>query len=134
MNLKWQEKFKNTFDFTYKLVKGKISDILFPCYGGKFYWFLIFRHFKKQYFYLTNDSIIFTATGAHITEISLKDITNLQVKRGRLAKHSYHIHLYADKKYHLLINDIKDFSTDLTGNGHENVNSFITTLKSSVIL
>lgn len=92
---------------------------------------LISSRFQNLYFYLTNDGILYTASSAYITEIRLKDITKLSIKRG-LFKRSFHIRLNADKKYHLLVNDIKDFSTALTSDGADNVENFIRTLKEKV--
>lgn len=45
-----------------------------------------------------------------------------------MEKH-HHIWLRADKKHHFLIYDMKDFATDLTGIGSENVKNFIETIK-----
>ena len=130
--MSWRDNFEHTFDFIYKSVKKRISDIRFPCYGGRFYWFLFSRHFKYGYFYLTQESFIYTRSGAYITEIPFHDITKLSIKRGLLFKRSVHIYLVADKKYHFLIKDIKDFSTSLTGNGSNNVKNFIETLQDKV--
>ena len=131
-DMSWRDDFEHTFDFIYKSVKKRISDIRFPCYGGRFYWFLFSRHFKYGYFYLTQESFIYTRSGAYITEIPFHDITKLSIKRGLLFKRSVHICLVADKKYHFLIKDIKDFSTSLTGNGSNNVKNFIETLQDKV--
>ena len=130
--MSWRDNFKHTFDFTYELVKKKFSDIRFPCYGGRFYWLLFSRRFENVYFYLTQDSLIYTASSAYITEIPFKDITKLSIKGDLLFKRSIRIHLVADKKYHFLINDIKDFSTNLTGNGSNNVKNFIEILQNKV--
>lgn len=132
MRMRWRDNFKHTFDFTYELVKKKFSDIRFPCYGVRFYWFLFSHSFEYVYFYLTQDSLIYTASSAYITEIPFKDITKLSIKRGLLFKRSIRIHLVADKNYHFLINDIKDFSTNLTGNGSNNVKNFIKILQDKV--
>ena len=132
MRMSWRDNFNHTFDFTYELVKKKFSDIRFPCYGGRFYWFLFSRHFEYVYFYLTQDSLVYTASSAYITEIPFNNITKLSIKRGLLFKRSIHVYLVADKKYHFLINDIKGFSTNLTGNGSDNVKNFIDTLQDKV--
>lgn len=128
-----QDKFKKTFDFTYELVKRKVPNIRFPCYGGRFKWFLFFRHFWKYYFYLTPDSFVYTL-GSRILQIPFQDITRIKIKKGLLRKSHYHIWLRADKKYHFLICDMKDFTTELTGISSENVKNFIETIKKNVIL
>lgn len=132
MNLSWRDTFRKTFDVTYQMVKNEVSYIRFPCYGGKFYWFLVSRHFDNYYFYLTTNSILYTLSGAHILEIPFNDITKIKIKKGLLLKNHYHIRLRADKKYHFLIYDIKDFNTKLTGASCENVRNFINTLKMNV--
>ena len=130
--MSWKEGFKRGFDVVYELVSEKHADIRYPCCGGRFYWFLVSRHFESLYFYLTNDSIIYTASSAYITEIPFSSIKKLSVKQGCIFKRSFNIHIVADKKYHFLVNDIKDFSTQLTGDGSENVKKFLETLKMSV--
>ncbi len=132
MILSWRDTFKKTFDVTYQLVKDNVSDIKFPCYGGRFCWFFLSRHFDNYYFYLTTNSLIYTLSSAHILEIPFNDITKMKIKRGLLLKNHYHIWLRADKKYHFLICDIKDFNTKLTGASCENVRNFIDTLKMKV--
>lgn len=132
MILGWKDNFKDSFDVTYQLVKDKVSNIKFPCYGGKFYWFLVSRHFDNYYFYLTTNSLIYTLSSAYILEIPFKDITKMKIKRGLLLKNHYHIWLRADQKYHFLICDIKDLNTKLTGVSSENVRNFINTLKIKV--
>ena len=124
--------FKKIFDRIYEIVRRKYPDIRFPCYGGRFYWFLITRHFESLYFYLTENSLIYTASSAYITEIKFKDIKKISIKQGRLFKSSFRIRIVADKKYHLQINAIKDFSTKLTGNSADNVKIFMDTLRASV--
>lgn len=128
----WKDDFKRSFDVTYQLVKDKVPDIRFPCYGGKFYWFLVSRHFANCYFYLTTNSIVYTLSGAYILEIPFNNITKMSVKRGMLCKRHYHIWLRADKKYHFIIYDMKDFTAKLTGASSENVRNFIDTLKIKV--
>lgn len=128
----WKDDFKKSFDFTYELVRKKYPWIEFPCYGGRFYFFFITRHFEDLYFYLTPNSLIYTASSAYITEIPFNKIQKLSVKQGWLFKSSFHIRFVADKKYHLQINAIKDFSTKLTGKSEENVKNFIDTLRNKV--
>lgn len=130
--MSWKDDFNKGFDFTYKLVKKKYSDIKFPCYGGRFYYFLVSRHFENLYFYLTCNSLIYTASSAYITEIPFKEIQKLSIKQGFFFKSSFHIRIVADRKYHLLIKNIKNFSTNLTGDGPDNVRNFIDTLRTSV--
>ena len=130
--MSWKDDFKKGFDRVYEIVKRKCPDIRFPCYGGRFYWFLITRHFEELYFYLTQDALIYTASSAYITEIPFKNIKKLSIRQGIFFKRSFHIRIVADKKYHFIVNDIKNFSTKLTGNGSQNVNSFIDTLRSKV--
>ena len=50
--MSWKDDFKKSFDLTYELVNGKVWNLKYPCYGGRFYWFLISRHFENLYFYL----------------------------------------------------------------------------------
>ena len=130
--MSWKDDFKNGFDRVYGIVKRKYPDIRFPCYGGRFYWFLITRHFEDLYFYLTENSLIYTASSAYITEIKFEDIKRISIKQGWLLKSSFRIHIVADKKYHLQINEIKGFSTQLTGKNADNVKCFIDTLCASV--
>ena len=130
--MSWKDDFKNGFDRIYEIVKRKYPDIRFPCYGVRFYWFLYTRHVEDLYFYLTKNSLIYTASSAHITEIKFKDIKKISIKQGWLFKFSFRIRIVADKKYDLQINVIKDFSTKLTGNSAENVKNFIDTLRVSV--
>ena len=42
-------KISNIFEYL-AILKRKYPDIRFPCYGGRFYWFLITRHFESLYF------------------------------------------------------------------------------------
>ena len=130
--MSWKDSFKRNFDVTYELVKDKVLDARFPCYGGGFHWFLTSRKFYDYYFYLSSNSLIYTLSGANILEIPFNDITKLKIKRGLLRKSHYHIWVRADKKYHFLICDIKDFNTKLTGASSENVKNFIDTLKMKV--
>ena len=128
----WKDSFKNTFDVAYQLTKSKKQDIRFPCYGGKFHWFLISYHFDNVYFYLTDDALIYTDSGAYLTEIPFCSIKKLKIKQGWLFKHSYQVYVVADKKYHFQINEIKDFSTELTGKSSENVERFLDMLRIKV--
>ena len=130
--MSWKDDFKNGFDRVYEIVKRKYPDIRFPCYGGRFYWFLTTRHFESLYFYLTENSLIYTASSAYINEIPFDRIKNLSIKRGLLVKSSIHIRIVADKKYHLLLKDMKWLSTQMTGNNEDNIRVFIAALQASV--
>ena len=127
-----KDDFKNGFDRVYEIMKRKYPDIRFPCYGGRFYWFIFTRHFESLYFYLTQDALIYTASSAYITKIPFEKIKKLSIRQGILFKRSFDIRIIADKKYHFIVNDIKDFSTKLTGIGSKNVNCFIDILRSNV--
>ena len=96
------------------------------------FWFLITRHFEEVYFYLTQDALIYTASSAYITEIPFKNIKKLSIRHGIFFKRSFQIRIVADKKYHFIVNDVKDFSTKMTGIGSENVNCFIDVFRSTV--
>ena len=130
--MSWKDDFKKSFDLTYKLVNKKVWNLRFPCYGGRFYWFLLTRSFENLYFYLTPNSLIYTASSAYITEIPFDKIKKISIKQGGIVKSSFHIRIVADKRYHLLIKDMKWLSTKLTGNGEDNVRNFLETLKASV--
>ncbi len=130
--MSWKDDFKNGFDQAYEIVKRKYPDIRFPCYGGRFYWFLWMRRFKTLYFYLTQHSLIYTASGAYVTEIPFHEIKKISIKRGLIFKSSFSIRIVADKKYYLQINMIKDFNTKLTGSSADNVKNFIDTLQLNV--
>ena len=130
--MSWKDDFKKSFDRIYEIVRRKYPDIRFPCYGGRFYWFLITRHFESLYFYLTENSLIYTASSAYITEISFDTIKKLSIKRGVFVKSSIHIRIVADKKYHLLLKDMKWLSTRNTGNNDDNIKGFIQMLQTSV--
>ena len=127
-----ERRFQKSFDRIYEIVRRKYPDIRFPCYGGRFYWFLITRHFESLYFYLTENSLIYTASSAYINEIPFDRIKNLSIKRGLFVKSSIHIRIVADKKYHLLLKDMKWLSTRMTGNNEDNIRGFIATLQASV--
>ena len=89
--MSWKDDFKKSFDRTYEIVRRKYPDIRFPCYGGRFYWFLITRHFESLYFYLTENSLIYTSSSAYITEIKFSDIKKISIKQGWLFKSSFRI-------------------------------------------
>lgn len=132
IKMSWKGDFKNCIDFTYNLAKKKFPDIKFPCYGGRFYWFLVDRHTENIYFYLTEKSLLYTESGVYFTEIPFKNIRKLSVKKSAITKSMFHIRLVADKRHHLFIYCKEDFSTDLTGNAIKNTNNFIAVLQSSV--
>lgn len=126
--MSYQDDFKNGFDNTYETVKRKYSDAKYPCYGGRYYWVLYMRRFQSAYFYLTSSSLLYTANCVDIIEIPFDSIRKISIKQGKMFKSSYTIRIVADKKHHFIINSIKDFATDLTGDGVTNVKSFIDTL------
>lgn len=130
--MNWKDNFKNGFERVYEIVKRKYPDIRLPCYGGRFYWFLITLHFESLYFYLTKNSLIYTASSAYVTEIPFDTIKKLSIKRGLLVKSSIHIRIVADKNYHLLLKDMKWLFTRNTGNNEDNIKGFIETLQASV--
>ena len=125
----WKDDFKKSFDFTYGVVNEKVRNLRFPCYGGRFYWFFVSRYFEALYFYLTKNSLIYTASGAYITEIPFDTIKKVSIKRGAFVKSSIHILIVADKRHHLLIKDMKWLSTKMTGNNEDNIRGFTDTLK-----
>ena len=94
--------------------------------------FLLHAISKKYIFYLTKDALIYTASSAYITEIPFKNIKKLSIRHGIFFKRSFQIRIVADKKYHFIVNDVKDFLTKMTGIGFENVNCFIDVLRSTV--
>ena len=130
--MKSKDRFKRMFDFTYEIVKRKMSDIQFPCYGGQFYRYLLNTYNEYLHLYLTPRGIAFTASVGHISEVPYCSIKSLSVRQSRLSKSMYHIRLVADKKYHFYIYDREIISTELTGNVSENVKGFIDTLQSEV--
>ena len=130
--MKRKDQFKKMFDFTYEVVKRKLPDIKFPCYGGQFYRYLLNTYNEYLHLYLTPRGIAFTASGGHISEVPYCSIKSLSVRQSRLSKSMYHIRLVADKKYHFYIYDREIISTELTGNVSENVKGFIDTLQSEV--
>ena len=46
----WKEKFKKSLDFTYEMVKRKVPDIKYPCYGGEIYKYALLIHQQELYF------------------------------------------------------------------------------------
>ena len=130
--MSWKDDFKKSFDLTYELVNGKVRNLKYPCYGGRFYWFFVSRHFENLYFYLTQNGLIYTTSSAYITEIPFDTIKKLSIKRGLFVKSSIHIRIVADKKYHLLLKDMKWLFTRITGDNGDNINGFIATLQASV--
>ena len=128
----WKDSFKEGFDNIYSIMKIKYPDIRFPCYGGRFYWFLISRHFESLHFYLTQSSIIYTASSAYVTEIPFDAIKKISIKQGLFVKSSFHIRIVADKRYHFIIKKIDYLSTKLTGDNIDNLKLFIDTLQSEV--
>ena len=130
--MSWKDDFKKGFDVTYELVNKKVWNLKYPCYGGRFYWFLVSRLYDSLYFYLTENSLIYTLSGAYITEIPFNTIKKVSIKRGLFIKSSIHIRIVADKKYHLLLKDMKWLSTRKTGNSEDNIKGFIATLQASV--
>ena len=128
----WKDDFKKSFDFVYAFVKQKYPDIRFPCYGGRFYWVLVSRYFEELHFYLTENSLLYTASSAYITEIPFDQIRKVSVKQGKFIKSSFHIRIVADQKYHFIIKKLDYLVTGLTGNSADNVKNFIDTLQSSV--
>ena len=129
--MSWKDDFKKSFDLTYGFVKEKVRDLKYPCYGGGFVWFLVSRHFYNLYFYLTKNSLIYTTSGASVTEIPFYMMKKLSIKRGAFVKSSIHIRIVADKRYHFLIKDMKWLSTKITGKNEDNIRGFIDTLQSS---
>ncbi len=127
--MSWKDTFKDEFDFRYQFVKSQKSNIRFPCYGGRFWWFLVSRNFENGYFYLADNSLIYTNNGGYLIEIPFDSIKKLKIKQGKLFKNSYQLYIAADKKYHFQINEIKDFSTKMTGNSRDNVRNFLDTLQ-----
>jgi hypothetical protein len=123
--MSYQDDFKNGFANTYETVKRKYSDAKFPCYGGRYYWVLYMRRFQSAYFYLTSSSLIYTSNCVDVVEIPFSSIKKISVKQGKVFKSSYTVRIVADKKHHFVINNIKNFSAVITGDGATNVKSFI---------
>jgi hypothetical protein len=130
--MSWKDNFKKTFDRAYGIVKRTYPYITCPCYGGRYYWNFIVNDFENLYFYLTQNSLIYYSERGYVTEIPFNEIKDLRVKQGKVFKHTYTIRFVADKKYHLQLNVIKDFSTELTGDSADNTKNFISTLQASV--
>lgn len=130
MFLGWRDNFKKSFDVTYELVRDEVFDISFPCYGGRFLY--SGTSFYTCYLYLNSSYLVYTYSGGYIYKIPLNEIKKLKVKKGFWRKNNYHIYFLADRKYHFIVYDLKNFSTKLTGEGKENVKTFIDTLQKSV--
>ena len=96
--MSWKDDFKKSFDITYDFVNKKVCNLKYPCYGGRFHWFLVSRYFDSLYFYLTENSLIYTLSGAYITEIPFNTIKKISIQRGLFVKSSIHIRIVADKK------------------------------------
>ena len=128
--LNWKEQERYSLDFTYDLVIRQYSDIFFRCYGGRFYRFFLSRYYERRiYFYLTQDKILYTPSGATFTEIPFCKITNLKIKqKGQ----RYHIKFVADKKYHFQLYTQDWLVTDKLGSMKENAEKFIETLLTKV--
>ena len=130
--MSWKDDFKKSFDITYDFVNKKVCNLKYPCYGGRFYCFLVSRYFDSLYFYLTENSLIYTLSGAYITEIPFNTIKKISIQRGLFVKSSIHIRIVADKKYHLLLKDMKWLSARKTGKNKDNIQGFIQMLQTSV--
>ena len=76
--------------------------------------------------------IPFAAGNPDASSFPVDAIKKISIKQGLLFRSSFHIHIVADKKYHLKINAIKDFSSKLTGSCIDNVKNFVDTLRASV--
>lgn len=126
------DRFKKVIDGTYNSVKRKIPDIKYPCYGGRLYRFFISVHDEYLYFYLTEDSLIYTSNGVLINAIPFKDIKKLSVKRGAVIKYRFRIRLATGRKFHFYLYCNEKHSTALTGSASDNVRQFIDTLLASV--
>lgn len=120
-----------TIDETYKLVKRKVPNIMYPCYGGCLSWMFLNYSREALFFYLTDSSILYTQGGGRINEIPFADIKKISVSHSRIMKSVYHIRLTSDKKYHFYLYSRPDISTELTGDSTINVSSFIDKLKRS---
>ncbi len=130
--MSWKDNLKKGIDYAYKFTKEKYSDIKFPCYGGRYYRSAFLTYSEYIHLYLTETSVLYTASGIYITEIPFKSIRKLSIKKDALAKAMFHIRLVADKKYHLYIYCKEHFSTELTGNAIDNVRNFIEALQLGV--
>ena len=49
--MNWKEQIKYSIDFTFDLVKKQYIDIIFPCYGGRFYRFFLNRYYERSIYY-----------------------------------------------------------------------------------
>jgi len=102
----------------------------FSCYGGKYYRYALLQYTESLFFYLNENNLIYTTSGVTITEIPLKNIRKLSVKKDKLNKQMYHIRFVAEKKYHLYLHFRDWAETDLTGKTKDNVENFIKLLQS----
>ena len=128
--MNWKEQIKYSIDFTFDLVKKQYKDIIFPCYGGRFYRFFLSRYDERRiYFYLTNDAIIYTPSGATFTEVPFSEISNVRVyKKGN----KFHLKLTADKKYHFQLYTNDWLVTNKVGSLKDNAKKFVEVLESEV--
>ena len=128
--MNWKEQIKYSIDFTFDLVKKQYIDIIFPCYGGRFYRFFLNRYYERSiYFYFTKDALIYTRSGATFTEIPFHEISNLRVwQKG----YKFHIKFTADKKYHFQLYTNDWLVTDKVGVLKDNAKKFVEELESKV--
>ena len=128
--MNWKAQIKYSMDFTFDLVKKRYKDIVFPCYGGRFYCFFLNRYYEPSiYFYLTTDALIYTPSGATFTEIPFHEISNLRVlQKGN----KFHIRFTADKKYHFQLYTNDWLVTDKVGILKDNAKKFVEELESKV--
>ena len=117
--MRWKDDFKQEFDLIYKIVKDEYSDIKYPCYGGRFYWFLVSRYFEELYFYLTQSSLIYTS-GGYISKIPFSKIRKLSVKQGLLVKSSFHVRIVADNFSAVRVSRAKNVFGYLSMGVHKN--------------
>jgi hypothetical protein len=128
-----KERFKEIFDDAYTDVKEKYPQVRYPCYGIRFFWLAGRRTFEKVYVYLCEGSLLYTVWGDDIVEIPYDDIGKLSIKQGWLIKSFYHIRLHADKRYHFVLKRVPFLSTELTGEGEENIQGLIETLQKNCV-
>ena len=128
--MNWKEQIKHSIDFTYDLVKKQYKDIMFPCYGGRFYRFLLNRYYEDGInFYLTKDALIYTPSGATFTVVPFFKISNLIVKQKR---NKLRIKFTADKKYHFQLYTNDWLTTEKVGSLKDNAKKFAEELKLKV--
>lgn len=128
--MNWREEVKHSIDFTFDLVKNQYKDIMFPCYGGRFYRFYLSRYYEREiYFYLTKDELIYTPSGATFTKIPFSEITNLTIKQKG---NRFHIKFTADRKYHFQLYANDWLITEKVGNLKDNAKKFIEELEFKV--